>query len=116
MAVAMHSPVQDPLQHTCAQLHRRGWPARISRVSVCGELDVRLQSCHPGRPLIVELLGPYEGVQPGDRWQAVRIDPDGRTVWCGPPRRGVRAGRDLLDFLEDLLQRDVDELVARYAA
>ena len=116
MPGVLPSSVQDLLQEACAELTRRAWPARIVRVFLCGELDVRLQAWHPDRPLVVEVLGPYDGVLPGERWHAVRVEPSGRTVWPGPRRDAIRTGGDLANFVADLLTRAHTEPTASYAS
>lgn len=106
-------PVGDgnDLHALCDGLRQRGWPSRVVSCQVCGDEDVRLQVAGPG-VLAVELLGPLGGGPCGDRWQAVRITPDERIVWCGPPRSCPP--RRARQFIEDLLQRDVEELASRY--
>jgi hypothetical protein len=100
----------DGLQELGEELQRR-WDARLVRCHAGGELDVRLEVSRPGGPA-VELLGPWADAPCGDRWQAVRITPDGRVVWCGPSRSCSRA--ELTRFVEELLRRDPEQLAERY--
>lgn len=103
----------DPhdLEAIRCELSRRGWPTKLARVPICGEDDVRLLVGALG-PLVVELLGPFAGSACGDRWQAVRVCPESRVVWCGPPRSSPLA--QVIEFIEDLLRCDTEPLAARY--
>jgi hypothetical protein len=101
------------LEVVCEELRRRGWGARLVRCCTCGELDERLEVARPGGRS-VELLGPWEGSTAGDRWQAVRITPGSRVVWCGPCRSCGR--EELVEFVEALLCREAPQLGDRYTA
>lgn len=108
----MPSPGDDDhLDVVCDRLRRRGWDSRVVRYSLVGDVDVRLGVERPGSPA-VELLGACEGLPCSDRWQAVRVTADGRTVWCGPPHECPLA--ELIAFLEDLLRHDDAQLAGRY--
>lgn len=100
------------LQALCEQLNRSGWPARLVRSSLCGESDVRLQVGRLGTALVVEVLGPFADRLPGGAWQAVRITPRSRVVWCGPEHDCPPS--ELLVFVEDLLCRDLGDLLGRW--
>lgn len=101
----------DALEAIREELGRRGWPTRLVRYCVVGEVDVRLQ-VGALRALAVELLGPCGEFPCGDRWQAVRIEPDSRVAWCGPAR-SCGTG-EVLGFVEDLLRDRVEDLARRY--
>lgn len=90
----------------------RGWDARLVGCRTCGELDERLEIRRARSP-VVELLGPCADAPCGSRWQAVRITPYSRVVWCGPPRSC--AAPELVGFVEDLLGPDPEQLTGRYA-
>ena len=93
------------------ELARRGRPTRLVRAQVQGEEDVRLQ-VGALRALVVELLGPFEDTVCGDCWQAVRVEPASRVVWCGPLRACPVS--TVVGFVEDLLGQDVERLSGRY--
>ena len=100
------------LQAVAEELTRRGWGARVVRRTVVGELDVRLRVTGSDAP-VAELLDAW-GTRPcSDRWQAVRIAPHSRVVWCGPARPCPMA--EVTAFVEDLLRCDRSALVEHYA-
>jgi hypothetical protein len=101
----------DDLERIRAELSRRGWPTRLARSPVMGEVDVRLQVGAFGA-LMVELLGPFGDRPCGDRWQAVRITPGKRTVWCGPRRNCPPS--EAIKFVEHLLSQEVQDVTGRY--
>jgi hypothetical protein len=101
------------LQAIADELHRHGWDARVVRRTVVGELDVRLRVTRAGTPA-AELLDAWENRPCGDRWQAVRIAPHSRVVWCGPTRPCPLP--ELVSFVEDLLRLDPSELSGRWTA
>lgn len=104
-------PEDADLQGVHDALLARGWRARMERGPLLGDEDVRLR-VGPDGGLCVELLGRWGGEPCGDRWQAVRVGPEGRAVWCGPPRGCSRD--DLVGFVEDLLRCESQELHGRY--
>lgn len=93
------------------QLRHRGWTARVVPYRIGGDIDTRLEVRGPGSPA-VEVLGNCADAPRHARWEAVQIAGGNRTVWCGP--RHDCAYDDLIVFVEDLLQRDEDELTGRY--
>jgi predicted RNA-binding protein with PUA domain len=101
----------DDLQVLRDVLLRRGWESRLLHCLTCGEQDVRLEVRQTRGPT-VELLGPWAGGACGDCWQAVRLRPPGRVVWCGPPRSCGRT--ELIEFVENLLRLDDEQLAGRY--
>lgn len=105
------TPPDDLFPAICAGLRRRGWEARVTARNVGGETDVRLE-VGPAADRSVELLGAWGNTPCGDRWHAVRVYPESRAVWCGPPRTCRTA--ELIEFIDDLLTRDPVELTCRY--
>lgn len=94
----------------CDELRGRGEQVRLECRPLFGDDDVRLQV---GRPdgLLVEVLGPWGEGPCGDRWQAIRADPHGRALWCGPSIES--SSEELIGFVEDLIVRDEDDLGRR---
>lgn len=105
------APRDDQLPAVCAELRRCGWAVRVTGCNIGGDTDVRLE-VGPAADRAVELLGSWGNAPCGDRWHAVRVVPEGRAVWCGPPRRCPTA--ELIEFVEDLLTRDPAQLTCRY--
>ena len=101
----------DRLDLIREELQRRGRNARIVRYSLVGDVDVRLEVGPPGYPA-VELLGTCEGLPCRDRWQAVRITAEGRTVWAGPSHECPSG--PVVGFVEDLLGQGDAQLTGRY--
>lgn len=109
---ASFEDTDNELQGLGEGLRERGWAVRLSRHRTCGELDVRLEVGGAGGSA-VELLGLWAEALCADRWQAVRVTPDSRIVWCGPARSCSRA--ELIGFVEALLAGDPDEVARRFA-
>lgn len=97
------------------RLLEHGCTAELTDVGGCGGLDVRLLVRRADRPVTVEVLGPCDGAGRSDRWQAVRVDPDGvPCVWTGPARACPTEA--LVEFVDDLLGEDSGLLTRRYPA
>lgn len=97
----------------CRDLHRDGRSALVVLYSNCGDVDARIQVSAGNGP-VVELLWPCPGLPDADRWHAVRIEQDQRSIWCGPPK-GCGC-RHLVEFVEDVLVNPPDKLTRRYRA
>ncbi|RBY78862.1 hypothetical protein DQ238_10655 [Geodermatophilus sp. TF02-6] len=76
------------------------------------ELDLRLQVTRDGQDPLVEVLLAAPCVPAPARWEAVRVGDGVREVWRGPER--TRSGRELGDFVGDLLSPLTAELARRY--
>jgi hypothetical protein len=99
------------LQVLCRDLRAHGCTALVVQYSNCGDADTRVQiSCGVGP--VVELLWPSHGARDTDWWHAVRIDPDHRSIWCGPPKNC--GSQRLIGFLEDVLLQPPETLTGRY--
>ena len=99
------------LQAVAEELRRRGCDARITVHRFAGDRDVRLEVSGAGA-VDAELLDTWGDAPCGDRWQAVRSAPDGRVVWCGPPRRCPVD--TVATFVQDLLRYGEPELHGRH--
>src|SRR5690349_10457684 len=97
----------------CRDLRREGRTALVVLYSNCGDVDARIQVSAGNGP-VVELLWPSPGLPDAHSWHAVRIEPDQRSIWCGPPK-GCAAPR-LIAFVEDVLADPPDRLRRRYRA
>jgi|SRR5689334_25281307 len=97
----------------CRHLRREGRSAVVVLYSNCGDVDARIRVSAGSGP-IVELLWPCPGLPDAARWHAVRIEPDQRSIWCGPPK-GCGCPR-LIEFVQDVLVDPPDELTRRYQA
>jgi hypothetical protein len=117
--VPPRSPVEPPgaaqqtMHGLCCQLRREGRTAVVVLYSNCGDVDARVQVSDGNGP-VVELLWPCPGLPDSDCWHAVRIEPDQRSIWCGPPKDCGRPR--LIEFVEDVLADPPDRLRRRYRA
>lgn len=97
----------------CRELQREGRTALVVLYSNCGDVDARVQVTAGNGP-VVELLWPCAGLPDAECWHAVRIEPDQRSIWCGPPK-DCRRPR-LVAFVESVLVDTPEELRRRYRA
>jgi hypothetical protein len=100
------------LMEVCAELRWRGWGVDVVDRPGSADPEVHLRVRGSRDTLVVELFGPRTEAPYESCWEAIRIKPKSRVVWCGPPRACERA--QLVRFVEDLMCRDVEELCGRY--